>query len=331
MIREHEIAIVGAGLSGLALAQSLRAEGRDVIVLEARDRAGGRVLSNSGFDLGPAWIWPHNRRMLDLVQRLGLQTFPQHSDGRLVFEDPQGHIRRDIELATMGGALRVNGGLARITDGLADTLAGMVHLNHPVRGVIEEACGVTVSGDGFSVRADRAVLALPLRIAADLGLSVPDAPTWMAGHTKLIAIYDRPFWRDDGLNGDAISHRGPLAEIHDASPANVATGALFGFAIPGAARRPSFATDAVTQLSRLFGPDAANPNQVFFKDWSADPATATADDLGPPTSHPRYRPVPPTQRVLFAGTETAPAEGGFLEGALEAAEAAFQQLSKVAA
>ncbi|WP_109563294.1 FAD-dependent oxidoreductase [Jannaschia seohaensis] len=81
------MAIVGAGLSGLALAVALRAEGRDVRVLEARDRPGGRVLSQHGYDLGPAWIWPHNHRLLTLARRLGLRTFPQYSAGRLVFED----------------------------------------------------------------------------------------------------------------------------------------------------------------------------------------------------------------------------------------------------
>ena len=51
---DTDICIIGAGLSGLALAAKLQAEGRDVIVLEARDRRGGRVLSKDGYDLGPS-------------------------------------------------------------------------------------------------------------------------------------------------------------------------------------------------------------------------------------------------------------------------------------
>ncbi len=38
----------------------------------------------------------------------------------------------------------------------------------------------------------------------------------MAGHAKVVALYERPFWREQGLSGDAISHCGTLAEIHDA-------------------------------------------------------------------------------------------------------------------
>jgi monoamine oxidase len=122
------VCIIGAGLSGLTLATALRAEGRDVMLLEARDRVGGRVLSPNGLDLGPSWIWPHNRRMLALLDRLGLQTFGQHASGRLVFEDAGGMIRRDLDFATMSGALRVEGGLPRVTCALAADLGDCLRL-----------------------------------------------------------------------------------------------------------------------------------------------------------------------------------------------------------
>ena len=329
MTRHADVIIVGAGLSGLALARALKAEGQDVVVLEARDRPGGRIASQQGYDLGPAWIWPHNRRMLAMVKGLGLQTFAQHGVGRLIFEDANGMIRRDIDMATMGNALRVAGGLSQITDALAAELGDALHLDHPVHQINDEVSGVTVIGASASWRADRVVLALPPRLAAGLGVSVPDVPTWMAGHAKLIAVYDTPFWRDAGLNGDAISHRGPLAEIHDASHPTATEGALFGFAVPGAARDPGFHAQALAQLVRLFGPGATNPRDVLMKDWSVDPATATSADLAPPLSHPRYGALNPTARVVFAGTETAVTEGGFLEGALEAAGAAHRHVTRV--
>lgn len=144
----------------------------------------------------------------------------------------------------------------------------------------------------------------------------------MAGHAKLVATYPTAFWRENGLNGDAISHRGPLAEIHDASPVDAKVGALFGFAQVGAARQPGFRDAAIVQLARLFGQDAAAPDDVFVKDWSVDPATATKADLIPSSEHPNYIALPPTRSVIFAGTEMSSDNGGFLEGALAAAEAA---------
>lgn len=331
MTSQADIAIIGAGLSGLALANALKSDGREVIVLEARNRAGGRVLSVDGYDLGPAWIWPHNRRMLTLCDTLGLETFPQHSDGRLVFEDAYGNIRRDLDFSTIGGALRVAGGLARITEALAFKLGETLRLEHPVQRVSEEHGSVTLYGEEFLLRANSVVLALPPRLAAQMGVELPDIPTWMAGHSKLVAIYDTPFWRNEGFNGDAISHSGPLAEIHDASPLAESAGALFGFAAPGAARQPGFEELAVAQLGRLFGPAATQPRKVISKDWSSDAATATTADLTPLTSHPSYNSISPSPRMVFAGTETAPVEGGFLEGALLAAETAHRHVSEVMA
>jgi len=331
MTKSTEIAVIGAGLSGLSLTRALLEDGRDVTLLEARDRVGGRVLSQQGYDLGPAWIWPHNRRLLTLAESLGLSVFPQYSHGNLVFEDAQGAVRRDLEFATMGEALRIGGGLYQLTEALARQVQGVLHLGQTVQQVREDDDGVSIVVNGMVLRAQRVVLALPPRLAVGLGISAPDVPTWMAGHAKLVAIYDTPFWRQAGLNGDAVSHRGPLAEVHDASPADGAEGALFGFAVPGAARGSDFEAQALTQLSRLFGPEAANTRDVLIKDWSSDPATATPADLTPPRAHPQYRTIEISRRVVFAGTETAAMEGGFLEGALEAAEVAHQKLSRVTA
>lgn len=215
-----------------------------------------------------------------------------------------------------------------MTEALVEQLGHSLRLDHPVRRVTEDGAGVTLVGDNFEMRAARVVFALPPRLTAGFGVAVPDVPTWMAGHAKLIVTYNAPFWRDSGLNGDAISHRGPLAEIHDASPADARAGALFGFAHPGATRNPDFPDAAIAQLARLFGPLAATPRDVFVKDWSDDVATATQADRMPPAGHPTYSAIPSTARLIFAGSETSPVDGGFLEGALAAAEAAHANLGK---
>ncbi len=83
--------VVGAGLAGLAAARELGAAGRDVVVLEARDRVGGRTLNEPIGDgkvveIGAQWVGPTQDRVLTLIGELGLETFPTHSAGKNIFE-----------------------------------------------------------------------------------------------------------------------------------------------------------------------------------------------------------------------------------------------------
>jgi monoamine oxidase len=152
----------------------------------------------------------------------------------------------------------------------------------------------------------------------------------MAGHAKVIAIYDRPFWRDAGLSGDGISHCGPLVEIHDAGEANHVHGALFGFAgVPAIMRQGNdfdLSALALVQLTQMYGPNAAKPIDILVQDWATETFTATEEDrVQNPQGHPAYG-TPAALRALWHGSlllgssEMASGFGGYLEGALEAAE-----------
>jgi len=89
--RHADFVVVGAGLAGLAAARALRAAGRDVVVLEARDRVGGRTLNEPIGDgkvveIGAQWVGPTQDRVLAMIRELGLETFPTHTAGKNVFE-----------------------------------------------------------------------------------------------------------------------------------------------------------------------------------------------------------------------------------------------------
>ena len=350
---DTDLAIIGGGLSGLALADGLNGTDVDWQLFEARDRLGGRVLSideTTGIacDLGPSWVWPQNRRILSAVQRFGLSLFEQHAVGHLVYQDETGAVQRDLDFATMAGSLRMNGGLGEIVRGFAATLpTDRLNTSHALRAVQRETSGLRlVFGDCRDIRAKRVAFALPLRlleatVSFEPALSDPvrqamtRVPTWMAGQAKLVAIYPTPFWRSAGLSGDAISRRGPMAEIHDASPAAGAIGALFGFlGMPAPHRHQQEAAVEIAareQLTALFGPEAQTPIKVLFKDWAFEPFTAIEGDHQSLSHHPAYGMLPDLQALwddclLFAGTEVASSEGGLLEGALEAADACLGSL-----
>lgn len=343
--------IIGGGLSGLALAESLEKHGHDYTLIEARGRFGGRIRTEHHgagyFDMGPAWFWPAQPRIAALIERLGLEKFDQFSDGLLSFEDEHGQVQRDRGFTSMQGSWRLKGGLGLLTQTLADRLPqSRKQLNAAVILLTQTHDGIAaVMSNGKTVTADQVAICLPPRIAANITFN-PELPknaiqsmqgisTWMAGQAKAIAVYDEPFWRYDGLSGDAQSRMGPMVEIHDASPAQGGPFALFGFiGIPPNSRvnESLLMRNLKAQLVRLFGPKAANPTKLYVKDWAFDPNTATHADKAPLYAHPTYG-LPHTLKGLwdntlhFGGTEVAPQFGGYLEGALEAAEISFSDLT----
>ncbi|MHA7130085.1 flavin monoamine oxidase family protein [Algoriphagus namhaensis] len=92
-----EVVIVGAGFSGIAAAKKLHEAGLDFIVLEARDRLGGRVYTKSlsqnlYLDLGGQWIGPTQERMYALCEELGVGYFETYNEGKNIL-DLKGKIR----------------------------------------------------------------------------------------------------------------------------------------------------------------------------------------------------------------------------------------------
>lgn len=348
--------IVGGGLSGLALADHLTSQGRDFLLVEARDHLGGRVLSarlsERMFDLGPAWFWPGQPRMAALAQRFDIPVFEQFATGDLVYQDQRGAIQRGRGYASMEGSYRLTGGVYSIINALQGALNAERLLSNTRLTAITHSHGKITArlernATAFTITANQIVLAVPPRVVADTVSFDPflDAaqtaalqgiPTWMAGQAKLVAVYDTPHWRNAGLSGDAISHQGPMVEIHDASPMQGGPYALFGFLGVPADLRAQHKDDllplAVAQLTALFGPEMASPEHLILQDWAAVPEIARPLDNQPLRSHPVYG-LPANLKalsrrgVIFGSTETATEFGGFLEGALEAAERVAAQLA----
>ncbi len=95
---ETEVAVVGAGIAGLTAAAALTGEGTDVVVVEARDRVGGRTwnteIGGEANELGGQWIAPYQSAMHELLDDLGIELFPSFREGEHVYIDPSGEAHR---------------------------------------------------------------------------------------------------------------------------------------------------------------------------------------------------------------------------------------------
>ncbi|KPD10457.1 NAD(P)/FAD-dependent oxidoreductase [Phaeobacter sp. 11ANDIMAR09] len=348
---QTNILIVGGGLSGLALADHLTRAGTDFLLVEAQDNLGGRiltkVLSGGKFDLGPAWFWPGQPRMAALARRFDIPVFPQHSTGDQMYQDQSGAVQRARGYASMQGSYRLAGGMGALIDALAGSMqAGHILTQARLETIRHSPGKITAlldhGGASYTVEARQIMLAIPPRVIEETvnfepaldaaqSQSLMNIPTWMAGQAKILAVYDEPHWRNDGLSGDATSHRGPMVEIHDASPIEGGPYALFGFvgypADVRVAQKDDMMEQALAQLTAIFGPKMAQPRDLILQDWATIPEIARTQDRTPVGYHPNYG-LPSNlnslaaRGVQFCSTETARRFGGYLEGALEAAERA---------
>ncbi len=106
---ETEIVVVGAGIAGLTAASTLAREGVDVVVLEARDRVGGRVwnteIGGEANELGGQWVAPYQSAVHALLDELGIELFPSFREGTHVYVDKSGKTHRyEGHDAPMGSA-----------------------------------------------------------------------------------------------------------------------------------------------------------------------------------------------------------------------------------
>src|SRR4029077_15240858 len=95
---ETEVIVIGGGIAGLTAATELAAAGSEVLVLEARDRVGGRTwnteIGGEANELGGQWVAPYQSAMHELLADLDIELFDTFRTGQHVFVDQQGRSHR---------------------------------------------------------------------------------------------------------------------------------------------------------------------------------------------------------------------------------------------
>lgn len=354
-----EVVIIGGGIAGLYTAFTLQKADVSYLLFEAKSTFGGRIAgqplvtgSELSVDLGPTWFWPHQKRLKLLLKELHLEWFEQYSRGDALY-----HLHPEELVSRISGdtgritSCRVKGGMQKLVFGLAARLdPASCKTGHAATRIERQndSWRVTVEHQGQEkvIRAKQLVLALPPRlIAGGLGAeqflsrelinSLQAQQTWMSAQAKFVAVYKKPFWRNQGLSGDGFSRVGPLIEIHDGSSAAESGFALFGFiGLPPGVRSQlgdeQLTSLCLAQLELLFGAEAQAAEACYLKDWAQDKWVATDQDIMEAPRHPTLVIAQHNEELRslglhLAASECAPLEAGYLEGALLAADAAVQR------
>jgi monoamine oxidase len=255
----------------------------------------------------------------------------------LFYSHSGGSFQRLID--TTGGAQqdRFAGGSAVIADRLAAKLGDIVRLESPVRKIEVAGDKATITTPAGQFEGRQVIVTAPPLLAGRIDYE-PALPPWreqltqrtpMGSVIKCQVIYDEPFWRADGLSGQATGDGEGSRVVFDNSPPDGSPGILLAFLEGDEARRlgresPEVRRRAVVDsLVRYFGPRAARPERYLERDWQQEKWSGGCyGTLFGPNVWTRYgralrEPVGP---IHWAGTETASEWSGYMDGAVRSGE-----------
>ena len=295
------------------------------------DRSMATGTGKEAMALGIQSVWAVEPEDLSLLHML----FYTHSAGSL-----------EMLFDTEGGAQerRFVGGSQLVSQRLAGRLGDeVVRLEAPVRRIDHGDEGVTVVADGLTVAAQRVVVALPPPLAGRIAYH-PLLPgyrdqltqrTPMGTVVKAMAVYDEPFWRADGLSGQATTDEGMVRLTYDNSPPDGSPGVLLGFVDGARARRFGLLDAAerrsvvVDTFARLFGPRAADPERYIERLWAEEEFTRGCYGAHMPTgAWTAYGPAlrEPIGPIHWACTEAALIWNGYMDGAVRSGESVAREV-----
>ncbi len=238
---------------------------------------------------------------------------------------------------------RIIGGSQLLVHKMANQLQDSILLNQTVKIISLEKNIYKIQTNSRSFFARKVVIAIPPPLVNKIDF-YPSLPVIkrqlferipMGNVVKTFAIYDSPFWRDEGLNGMSVTDQGHISVVFDNSPVDGRVGILMGFVLADKARwfmrlsPEERQSDALSSFSHLYGAKALNPLKYLDFSW-ADEAFSLGCYAGyfPTGVWTGYGSVlrQVEQGIHWAGTETATEWNGYMEGAIQSGYRVAQEL-----
>ena len=326
--------IVGAGLSGLSLASILCENGEESFkILEARSRAGGRILTKEGIDLGATWFQDQHVYIQELLNKCGINFHEQYSKGKhiLVYNSmaPPHFFENDPNSPR---AMRIAGGSVALIDSISKPIMANIEFQSPVTSIVKTENILEVKTNRRIYHANKVILCLPPKLAEQIEFT-PALPnylrevmrnthTWMSNAIKLGITYPKAFWKEQGLSGTILGQKGPVMELYDHSNASGNQYSLMGFVNEALRdKTPANRKELIlTYLEKYLGPEARNYTRYEEKDWANEEFTSGSQlksvYMSPQYGNAVFEEAYFNDSLYFSGTETSPVHGGYLEGAI---------------
>jgi monoamine oxidase len=252
-------------------------------------------------------------------------------------ESDVGTLERLTDTANGAQESRFVGGSQQVPIKLAATLGSRVVLSAPVRSIVRSGSGYVVTADGITVKARKVVVAVPPPLAARITYDplLPAARDQLSQRLpmgsigKAIAVYDSPFWRADGLNGQVVSDSGVVRSTFDNSPPDASYGALMGFIEADEMREYDAAgidevkAAVLKDYANYFGDKAKSPTSFVLQRWDNEGFSRGGPvAYAPPGVLTEYGAAlrEPAGGIHWAGTETSTHWNGFMDGAVRSGE-----------
>jgi monoamine oxidase len=212
-----------------------------------------------------------------------------------------------------------------------------------VRAVRTTGDAVQVDADDRTVIARHVVIAIPPALAGHLRFD-PALPgdralllhSMPAGtEIKTIAVYDEPFWRNDGVSGASAAMDATIEVTLDTSPPGLEVGVLAGYCSGPKARALARQSEAerrattIDMLATRFGDRARRP--IEYRDvnwWDEEWTRGCSLAHFAPGVLSSYGSLlrQPLGRIHWAGTETAGTSHGAIDGAVRSGERAAREI-----
>lgn len=348
-----DVVIIGGGLTGLTLQYLLRELPLKVVLLEGRKRLGGRILThratgNAPIEMGATWLGSQHTRLGLLLEELELETFPQKLGQKAFYEWISTSPPQLVDLPPNNApSYRIRGGSDSLIEALARRLDPATRLlGEQVQAIRSVPAGLLVTSTGKTLETQVVVSTLPPNLflqtvkvspglPGDLSGVMEKTHTWMGEAIKFGLSCHEPFWDKPASSGTVFSNVGPVSEMYDHSRYEGDAFALKGFldgtyAPLGYGERKAM---VMQQLRKYYGPRAGDFTAYFETVWAREPLTYApyCEPVLPHQNngHPAYRQPCLGGRLLLAGSETAPAFPGYMEGAVRSAEAVYAQLKNL--